>query len=156
MLRKAFVGLAAAVLVGTAFIPDDALAYRGAAYRGAAWRGGYPYRGAAVGAAAVGAAAVGAAAYGYRYGNGCYRDALGNWVCQQYWRRSRHAGLIAGTERKGPPDRPGGPYTRRHSVIGAGSLAFFRASCYPLIFLGGDIPLPRTACTLPRSFPIPQ
>jgi len=50
-----------------------------------AYRGGYyPYRGAAVGAAAVGAAAVGAAAYGYRYGNGCYRDAYGNRVCQRY------------------------------------------------------------------------
>jgi len=91
MLRNALVGLAAVVLVGTAFIPDDALAYRGGArvgavgvrggavgvagrgvayrggaYRGAAWRGGYyPYRGAAIGAAAVGAAAAGAAAYGY-------------------------------------------------------------------------------------------
>jgi len=53
-----------------------------------AYRGGYyPYRGAAVGAAAVGAAAVGAAAYGaygYGYNNGCYRDAWGRWVCQQY------------------------------------------------------------------------
>ena len=133
MLRSALAGLAAAVLVGTAFVPDDALAfrgggrgggfhgarassfgggtaraggyrgvagrgygyrggayraaaYRGAAYRGAAWRGGYPYRGAAIGAAAVGAAAAGAAAYGAYggYNNGCYRDAYGNLVCQQY------------------------------------------------------------------------
>jgi len=30
MLRNALVGLAAAILVGTAFVPDDALAYRGA------------------------------------------------------------------------------------------------------------------------------
>ena len=74
-------------------------AYRGAAYRGAAYRGGYPYRGAAIGAAAVGAAAVGAAAAGAAaygayggyyngyyggYNNGCFRDAYGNLVCQQY------------------------------------------------------------------------
>jgi hypothetical protein len=54
-----------------------------------AYRGGYPYRGAAIGAAAVGAAAAGAAAYGAYgayggYNNGCYRDAYGNFVCQQY------------------------------------------------------------------------
>ena len=74
------------------FGPDHA-AYRGAAYRGVAYRGGYPYRRAAVGAAAVGAAAAGAAAYGYYnnsygyyggYGNGCYQDAYGNWICQRY------------------------------------------------------------------------
>jgi hypothetical protein len=109
MLRKVLIGFAAAVLVGTAFVPDDALArggyrggavayrghavagrgvayrgaaYRGAAYRGAAYRGAYPYRRAAVGAAAVGAAAAGAAAYGaYGYNSGCYRDAYGYWVC---------------------------------------------------------------------------
>jgi hypothetical protein len=114
MFRKAIVGLAAALLVGVAFIPDDALAYRGGgaraarggavghagrgvAYRGGAYRGGvayrggYPYGRAAVGAAAVGAAAVGAAAYGgYNnsygyYGNSrCYQDAYGRTICQQY------------------------------------------------------------------------
>ena len=123
MLRNAFAIFAMAAVVGAAFVPDDALAYRGGAragavgvrggavagrgvayrggavagrgvaYRGGAYRGGYyPYRGAAVGAAAVGAAAVGAAAYGaygsynngYGYDNGCYRDAYGNMVCQQY------------------------------------------------------------------------
>ena len=110
MLRKIFLSLAAATLVAAAYVPDDALAYRGggaragavgvrggavayrgaayrgAAYRGAAYRGAYPYR-RAVGAAAVGAAAAGAAAYGaYGYyngsGNGCYRDSYGNVVCQ--------------------------------------------------------------------------
>jgi hypothetical protein len=33
MLRSALVGLAVAVLVGTAFVPDDALAYRGGGAR---------------------------------------------------------------------------------------------------------------------------
>jgi hypothetical protein len=39
MLRKAIVGLAAALLVGMAFIPDDALAYRGGGARagGGVW-----------------------------------------------------------------------------------------------------------------------
>jgi len=104
MLRKALLGLAAAVLVGTTLLPDDAFAYRGGgragavgvrgggvahrggavayrgggAYRGAAYRGaayrGYPYR-RAVGAAAVGAAAAGAAAYGaYGYYNNGYNN----------------------------------------------------------------------------------
>ena len=110
MLRNVIVGLMASLLVGMAFIPDEALAYRGGgaragavgarggavagrgvayrggavAYRGAAYRGAYPYRGAAVGAA-VGAAAVGAAAYGaYGYGSGCYRNAYGQWACPNY------------------------------------------------------------------------
>ena len=34
MLRSALAGLAAVVLVGTAFVPDDALAYRGGARAG--------------------------------------------------------------------------------------------------------------------------
>jgi hypothetical protein len=33
MLRKAIVGLAAVLVVGMAFTPDDALAYRGAGAR---------------------------------------------------------------------------------------------------------------------------
>jgi hypothetical protein len=106
MLRNVTILLAAVLLVGTAFVPDDALAYRGGgvragayhrgayhrgAYRGGvAYRGGYyPYRGAAVGAAAAGAAAAGA--YGYyknnnssfcdNYGSGYYLDPTGRRTC---------------------------------------------------------------------------
>jgi hypothetical protein len=114
MLRKALVGLAAAVLLSATFVPSDAHAYRGGgrahvgpragavaghgmAYRGPAYRTAYrgryhPYTGvpigAAAGAAALGAATVGAAAagaYGSGYYNrGCVRNAYGYWECPQY------------------------------------------------------------------------
>ena len=98
MLRKALVGLAAAVLLSATFVPSDAhayrahvgpragavaghgMAYRGPAHRGPAYRTAYrgryhPYTGApigaAVGAAALGAATVGAAAAG-AYGPSYY------------------------------------------------------------------------------------
>jgi hypothetical protein len=71
MLRKAFVGLAAAVLVGTAFIPDDALAFRG---------GGARVGGARVGAVGVRGGAVAGRGVAYRggavaYRGGAYRGA---------------------------------------------------------------------------------
>ena len=62
MLRKALVGFAAAVLVGTAFIPDDAFAYRG----GGARAGG-------VRAAGVRGGAVGYAGRGVAYRGAAYR-----------------------------------------------------------------------------------
>src|SRR5262245_39361750 len=84
MIRIVLVGLAAAVLVGTAFIPDNALAYRGAgarvggggvravgvrggavASRGVAYRGG-AYRGAAYRGAAYRGAAWRGGYYPYR------------------------------------------------------------------------------------------
>jgi hypothetical protein len=88
MVRHALLGLAAAALVGTAFIPDDASAHsrgaragavkgsraqvsRPAAKRGVAYRAGAS-RGAVRGAAgaAAGAAAVGAGYYGGDYYGG--------------------------------------------------------------------------------------
>jgi hypothetical protein len=101
MVRHVLLGLAAAALVATSFVPDDAFARaaRGGgarvgavggrahvahpiAGRGVAYRGGV-YRGArvGVGAAAVGAAAVGAGYYYNNNYNGCYRDAYGQMIC---------------------------------------------------------------------------
>ena len=102
MLRHIFLGLAAAALVSTSFIPDEALArggrgfhggVRGGAVGAGAYRGhvahpiagrGLAYRGVRRGVA-VGAAvgAVGAAGYygsGY-YNNDCYRDSYGRLIC---------------------------------------------------------------------------
>ena len=78
MLRSALVGLAAAILVGTAFIPDDAFAYRGGGARGGgAYRGGgVAYRGGGVayrGGAYRGAAYRGAAYRGAAYRGAAYR-----------------------------------------------------------------------------------
>ena len=61
MLRSALVGLAAAVLVGTAFVPDDALAYRGGARVHAGGARAVGVRGGAVGVAGRGVAYRGVA-----------------------------------------------------------------------------------------------
>src|SRR6516165_7567429 len=71
MLRKAFVGIAAALLVGTALIPDDALAYRG----GGARVGGAGVRAAGVRGGAVGVAGRGVASRGGAYRGAAYRGA---------------------------------------------------------------------------------
>jgi uncharacterized membrane protein len=69
MLRRALVGLAAAVLMGTAFVPDDALAYRGGGARVHA--GGVGVRGGAVAGRSV--AYRGAAYRGAAYRSAAYR-----------------------------------------------------------------------------------
>ena len=98
MLRYIFLGLAAAALVSTSFIPDEAQArggrgvgVRGGAVGAGAYRGhvahpiagrGVAYRGVRRGVA-VGAA-VGAAGYyggGYYNNNDCYRDGYGRLIC---------------------------------------------------------------------------
>src|SRR6516165_11233253 len=67
MLRNVFVGLTAALLVGMAFIPDDALAYRGGGARAGGGVRAAGVRGGAVGVAGRGAAYRGAGAYRGRY-----------------------------------------------------------------------------------------
>ena len=104
MLRTAIVGLAAGLLVGMTFIPDDALAYRGGAragggVRAAGVRGGavgvagrgVAYRGAAVGVAGRGVAYRGAA---YRGGYYPYRGAA---IVLQRWEPRQSAPPLTAT-----------------------------------------------------------
>jgi len=72
MLRNVIVGLTASLLIGVAFIPDDALAYRGGGARA-----GAGVRGGAVGVAGRGVAYRGVGAYGGRYAAGYHPVARG-------------------------------------------------------------------------------
>jgi len=72
MVRTVFVGLAAALLVGVAFIPDDALAYRGGGARAGGGVRAAGVRGGAVGVAGRGVG-YGRVGYGARYGGVGYR-----------------------------------------------------------------------------------
>ena len=72
MLRSALVGLAAAVLVGTAFVPDDALAFRGGG-RGGGFHGARASSFGGGTARAVGYRGMAGRGYGYR--GGAYRAA---------------------------------------------------------------------------------
>src|SRR6516225_10632564 len=72
MVRTVFAGLAAALLVGVAFIPDDALAYRGGGARAGGGVRAAGVRGGAVGVAGRGVG-YGRVGYGARYGGVGYR-----------------------------------------------------------------------------------
>jgi hypothetical protein len=72
MLRHVILGLAAATLVGTTLIPDDAVAHHGGYWHRAArhdytW-GSDPRAGRA-------------GYYGGHYGSNCYHAANGRWIC---------------------------------------------------------------------------
>src|SRR6516162_10946468 len=88
MVRTVFAGLAAALLVGVAFIPDDALAYRGGGARAGGGVRAAGVRGGAVGVAGRGAAYRGA--YRGRYAGGYGRGYYGHPV-------ARGAAVAAGT-----------------------------------------------------------
>ena len=98
MLRNVFVGLAAAVLVGTTFIPDEAFAYRGGGARAGGGVRVAGVRGGAVGVAGRGVAYRGAGVYGGRYAGGYYgRGYYGHPV-------ARGAAVAAGLRQLPQPD----------------------------------------------------